>query len=226
VTGRVAPDAAAVASPPRRRPGRPATTTTEDVVAAARSLVLREGYDALTVNRVAAELRVSVFAVHRHIGSKSQLVDEVVAGLLEQRAKTALRARTWRGALVEYATEMLDLLREHPTVLEALQREVGAARPVVVALDQLATLAEHAGVPTRRAALVYDIVWSFVTGTAAALHARAGLDEAARLRDRADGFAEDRPGAAALVRALAESPRVDRFDEELRLLVDALTGTS
>src|SRR3954447_11041869 len=110
-------------STPARR-GRPPKLSQSQVVDAAREIVLAEGYDAVTVRRLAAELGVSSFAVHAHMRSKDELFDDVVMTLVDARHTTIRKARSWQNALYRYAEMVWELLLEHPTVLDVLQRNV------------------------------------------------------------------------------------------------------
>src|SRR4051794_16792561 len=210
-------------STPARR-GRPPKLSQSQVVDAAREIVLAEGYDAVTVRRLAAELDVSSFAVHAHMRSKDELFDDVVMGLIDARHTPVRNARSWHGALFKYAEVMWELLLEHPTVVEVLQRNVISTQAVLVDLERIALLAERAGLSSDELADIYETVWTFVLGYAAAVHARARVDERALRRARADAMVDDLPHAADLARALAESERNDAFPRRLRTLIDALAG--
>jgi AcrR family transcriptional regulator len=207
---------------PARR-GRPPKLSRSDVVDAARELVLAEGYDAVTTRRLAAELGVSSFAVHSHMRSKDELFDEVVKVLVDARHTPVRNARSWKDALQRYAEAMWELLLEHPTVVEVLQRNVISSESVLVDLDRIARLAERDGLSPAELADIYETVWAFVLGYAAAVHARRHLDEPAVRTARADAMADELPHAADLARALAGSERVEAFPRRLQALIEALS---
>ncbi len=191
---------------------------------AARTIVLSEGYEAVTVRRLAAELGVSSFAAHTHMRSKDELFDEVVMDLVSARHTPIRNALTWQAGLLSYMQAMWELLLEHPTVVEVLQRNVISSPAVLVDLERIAALAERVGMPTEELADIYETVWTFVLGYAATVHARMGLDERALRRARADAICDDLPHAADLARALAGFERVEAFPRRLRALVDALSA--
>lgn len=207
-------------SPARR--GRPPKLSKDQVVDAARELVLAEGYDAVTTRRLAAELGVSSFAVHSHMRSKDELLDDVVMQLLDSRHAPVRNARSWQQALLRYAEAMFELLLEHPTVVDVLQRRPAAPESVLTDLERIALLAERGGLSPTQLAEVYETVWTFVLGYAATVHARAQLDEQAIRRARAEEMADTLPHAAAFAHALAASERVESFPRRLRALIDAL----
>lgn len=192
------------------------------VVDAARELVLAEGYEAVTVRRLAAELDVSSFAVHTHMRSKDELLDDVVMALVEARHTPIRNARSWPAALLSYAEMMWELLLEHPTIVEVLQRNVISSRPILVDLNRIALLAERAGLTREQLADIYETVWAFVLGYAGAVHARSQVDERALRQTRADAVADDLPHVAGLARALAGFGRIEEFPRRLRALINAL----
>lgn len=194
------------------------------VVDAAREIVLAEGYEAVTVRRLARELDVSSFAVHAHMGSKDELFDAVVMALVEARHAPIRKARSWQAALFGYAEVMWELLLEHPTVVEVLQRNVISSQSVLVDLERIAALAARAGLSAEELAEIYETVWTFVLGYAATVHARARMDERALREARADAIVDELPHAAGLARALAGFERVDAFPRRLRNLIDALAA--
>lgn len=194
------------------------------MVDAARGIVLAEGYDAVTVRRLAAELGVSSFAVHAHMRSKDDLFDEVVTEIIDARHTPVRNARSWQQALVQYAEVLWEMLLEHPTVVEVLQRSVTAPESVLPDLERIGLLAERAGLAPDELADAYETVWTFVLGYAATVHARVGRDERALREARADVIADDHPHAADLARALARTDRVEAFPRRLRGLVDSLAA--
>lgn len=209
-------------SPARR--GRPPKLSQGQVVDAAREIVLAEGYDAVTIRRLATELGVSSFAVHTHMRSKDELLDEVVMGLLHARHTPVRNARSWQQALLRYAELLWEVLLEHPTVVEVLQRSIIAPEPVLVDMERIALLAERGGLRPAELAEIYETVWTFVLGYAATVHARVRKDERALRQARADALGDDLPHAADLVRALAVVERVEAFPRRLRVLIDALAA--
>jgi AcrR family transcriptional regulator len=210
-------------STPARR-GRPPKLSQGQVVDTAREIVLAEGYDAVTTRRLATELGVSSFAVHSHMRSKDELLDDVVMGLLNARHTPGCDARSWQQALRRYAETMWELLLEHPTVVEVLQRSVISSESVLVDLERIALLAERDGISPAELADIYETVWSFVLGYAGTVHARARVDERALRKARADAMSEGLPHAADLARALAASERIEAFPRRLHALLDALAA--
>jgi AcrR family transcriptional regulator len=204
---------------PRR--GRPAKTSKDDVVRVAREIVLSEGYDALSVRRIASELGVTPFTVQFQAGTKDELLDEVVTELLSERSFAPSAFRSWRKGLIHYGESMFTLLTEHPAICESLQRTAVAPATAMDALERVATLAERDGLGLEQIARYYDIVWAFVIGYASTLNRR---DEASG-RTAIARTESQHPRAAQLLHALSAEDRQDRFSSALAVLVASL-GTA
>jgi AcrR family transcriptional regulator len=193
-------------------------------VDAALALVTDEGYDAVSVRRLAAELGVSTFAVQSHMGSKDELFDDVVRELLAVHPTGVRTCSSWRTAVLRYFTAMWELLLEHATVVEVLERHLASPEPVLRDLDHIALLAEREGLSTSALAEVYETTWAFVLGYAASVHARRAIDETGARATRATAMADSLPHAAALAGALSATERVESFPRRLAALVDAMAA--
>ena len=83
-----------------RRAGRKALLTRESIVAAAMRLIERQGYDALTIRNVAAELGVKSASLYWHFPTKEALVDRLADEVLAD-LKQGQPSRDWRRDLRE-----------------------------------------------------------------------------------------------------------------------------
>src|SRR4030088_2786511 len=80
-----------------RRPGRPPRLSRERVVEAARTIVERDGIDALTMRRVAQDVGSSPMSIYRHVRDRDELLvlllDKLAAELPRPRLPREPRAR-------------------------------------------------------------------------------------------------------------------------------------
>jgi AcrR family transcriptional regulator len=204
------------AAKPRR--GRPAKTSKDDVVRVAREIVLTEGFDALSVRRIATELGVTPFTVQFQSGTKDELLDEVIASLLNERSFSPNAFRSWRKGLVYYGESMFALVTEHPAVCESIQRRVVAPGRAMDALERVVTLAEREGLTIEQIASYYNLVWCFVTGFASTIIRR----EDSSYQPVIARIATKHPRSAAVFQALDDQERDERFRTMLTTLVDSL----
>ena len=85
----------------RGRPGRKPLLTREAIVAAALRLLNRDGYDALTIRALAAELGVKSASLYWHFPTKDALVDQLADELLADLDLTEPPSADWRADLRE-----------------------------------------------------------------------------------------------------------------------------
>ncbi|MCW8907152.1 MAG: TetR family transcriptional regulator, partial [Sedimenticola sp.] len=94
----------------------------------ARKLFSRDGYQAVTVRRLAAEAGVTPAMVNYHFGNKQGLylavIEETVAPVLRQFSRMAARGPLERGSLFELLQSYLELLRRERWLPPLVAREV------------------------------------------------------------------------------------------------------
>lgn len=106
-------------------PGRRRTLTTDRVVAAAAELADREGFDALTLTRVAEDLGVQQPALYRHIEGIDDLVR--LLGLygrqeLVRRLTDSSVGKSGNDAVAALGNAWRQMVRDHPGLYAATDR--------------------------------------------------------------------------------------------------------
>jgi AcrR family transcriptional regulator len=107
-----------VAAParPSGQPGRRTGLDRDDVIAAALDLVHREGPDALTMRRLATELEVRTPTIYWHVGSRDELVAEVVRRQSHLIAEVAVEGATPRDRVYSAARRLWTASIEHRAI--------------------------------------------------------------------------------------------------------------
>jgi TetR/AcrR family transcriptional regulator, tetracycline repressor protein len=209
-----------------RGPGVRAGLTQAAVVTAARRIVDRQGLDALTMRRLAAEVGVTPNTLYSHVAGKSALLELVmddVAGEVEAPDPETVEWRDGLRALfastrrtVAASPELAPLFLSRPT------RGPNAVRLGEVTLRLLA----RGGVdgPAAVRALRALLVFSFGYATFAAARAE-DPDQRARARRAERAFAADDslPRTTALASELARAPGEAGFEEGLEALIAGVT---
>lgn len=95
------------------------------IVDAALVIADREGFEAVSMRRVAAELGVGTMSLYHHIADKDELVYEMADAIGAEMLLPGEVPADWREALREIAVRTRDTFMRHPWLLEA-----GAERPV------------------------------------------------------------------------------------------------
>lgn len=105
------------------RKGRERAEREHRIVAAARVIAEREGWDAVTVRRLADEIEYSQPVLYSHFQNRGAIVAAVaVEGFKELTAalRDAASGSTGRNALKNTAIAYLDFARRHPALYEAM----------------------------------------------------------------------------------------------------------
>jgi AcrR family transcriptional regulator len=205
-----------------RGPGRPARLSREAVVAAAEAIVAREGIDALTMRRVARELRSSPMAIYRHVRDKDELLVLLLDRLADRLPRPALPADP-RARLVRLWRLLYDGLDEHPWVVEVLVKGHLMARSVLWVMEEILAAFVAAGLTHGEAAFAYRTAWQFTVGALTIRHGLARTAASGRPRFQLSVVTGADPAEVPTLAAAAPhwSQRWD-FDEGLSAVLDGL----
>ncbi|HXM56937.1 MAG TPA: TetR/AcrR family transcriptional regulator C-terminal domain-containing protein [Candidatus Dormibacteraeota bacterium] len=164
-----------------RGPGRPARLSWEAVVTAAEAIVARDGIEALTMRRVARELRSSPMAIYRHVRDKDELLVLLLDRLVEQLPRPPLPEDP-RARLVVLWRLLHDGLDRDPWVVEVLVKGHLMARSVLWVMEEILVAFVAAGLSHREAAAAYRTTWQFTVGALTIRHGLARTEASGRPR--------------------------------------------
>jgi AcrR family transcriptional regulator len=211
----------------KRGPGVRAGLTQAAVVAAARRVVERQGLDALTMRRLAADLGVTPNTLYSHVADKAMLLDLLMDDVAAEVEAPDPETIEWREGLralfsstrrtVAAAPELAPLFLSRPS------RGPNARRLGEVTLELLA----RGGVegPAAVRALRTLLVYSFGYATFAAARAEdAGPSARARSAERAFAADESLSRTTALASELARAPGEAGFEEGLEALIAGISA--
>jgi AcrR family transcriptional regulator len=193
------------------RKGRDRAEREHRIVAAARVIAEREGWDAVTIRRLADEIEYSQPVLYSHFENRDAIVAAVAVKGFQELAvalrKAASGSNGRRNALKNVALAYLAFALSHPALYEAM-----FVRPTVLRFAEAGTrpelragfdaLAEVVAPFCADAALVTETFWS-------ALHGLAELERSGRTRPSARG-----ERIALVVRAIVASRNSSRHSEE------------
>jgi AcrR family transcriptional regulator len=100
-----------------RPPGRDRGLSREEIVASAIAVADAEGPDAISMRRIARELRAGAMSLYWHVASKEELID-LMLNSLEAEIAVAEPTGDWRADLREMAHRQRAGLLRHPWVME------------------------------------------------------------------------------------------------------------
>ena len=188
----------------------------EAVLDAALTILDRDGRDALTMRRLAADLDVQAASLYTHVRNKDDLVDAVLDRVLDGVDLPPKRG-DWRRSLIAGFTAYRRALVEHPAVVHLITERARTSPSQIRLVERSIELLEGAGLT------IDDAVATHVTAIAFTL----GFIAQEVGRSAAPSRPLEIDPDSAFPRALAANARrtVDqRFQAGLELILDGAVG--
>ncbi|WP_205717828.1 TetR/AcrR family transcriptional regulator [Actinomadura soli] len=148
------------------RTGRPPTTSRAEILAAARRLIDRDGWEALTIRRLAAETGVGATTLYHHVRDKDDLIVQLVNEHVDQVARPELPAGP-RDRIIVAWTTIHDALAGWPWGAEVLTADGFLARLGDSALWFVETIVAGAvdhGCTRLQAVDLFRSIWYYTVG--------------------------------------------------------------
>lgn len=171
------------------------------IVDTAIELIEREGADAVSMRRLAAELEVGVMSLYNHLPSKAALLDGVAERVLSRIEFRDDPGAPWSDRVRMQAHAFRQLARDYPrSTMVVVSRQLNSAAGLLPVERALATL-RSAGLDGPDAVRMLRIFIAYVVGS---LLREVGVTPAfAPVRDAPEGVAELDPGLFPQVVELA-----------------------
>ena len=168
----------------------------------------RDGLDALSIRRIAAELKSSPMALYHYVPSKRDLLNLILDALNAEFEWPASQIHDWRDALGHFARESRRSLKLHPwaSALRATDPEYGPE--CIRTLEALLTSLAQSGLDMRTATRALGVLFVFVNGFVAA--ETGGVDRAHLSKN---GRSASQPRFSRAILATGRFPQVSRFVE-------------
>jgi AcrR family transcriptional regulator len=197
--------------------------TATHVYAAALEISDREGMPALTMKRLASELRIGTMTLYGYVRSKQELIDGVVelaVGELEIPEQGP-----WEERLAQLFRNLRRLMLDHPTIVHAVPRPLtgpGSLRATDAALG----IVRESGVDGMAAIQAMTALISYTFG-ATVFHLNPEGDERRQYqRDVRGADPDELPNIAALNDEFLASESEAEFEAGLHMLIDGLVRRS
>jgi AcrR family transcriptional regulator len=210
---------------PHGRTGRPPLTSRAQILAAARGLIDRDGWEKLTVRRLAAELGIGATTLYHHIRNKDDLLVLLLNDHIDQLGRPQLPDDPG-DRIVVAATAMHDALAAWPWAAEILSADgfVGLLdESALWMVEAIVAGADDHGCTPEQAVDVFRSIWYYTVGEVLvrAHSARRRADDGRpAYRDSFD--ATQVPHLAAIGSRWAALTARDIYPQGLRTFVDAL----
>ena len=148
------------------------------IVDAALRVADAEGLDAVTMRRVARELRTGAMSLYRHVPGKEGLVSFMIDRALGESAPPGEPSGDWRNDLRMLASAMWDFILRHPWYPQAVAERPPVTPRGLAAFEFALSILDHTGLPmSDRGAIVVSL-----TNTVLAAAQNAAAEARARSR--------------------------------------------
>lgn len=212
-------------APTTGRTGRPPVTSRADILTAARQLIDREGWQKLTIRRLAAEAGIAPTTLYHHVRDKDDLLVQLLNHYADRIPRPALPGNP-RERITVAAISMHDALAAWPWVVEVLTADDLLGESALWMVEAIVGGAVDCGCTPEQAVVFYRSVWYYTIGEimVRAAAARRRTDDRPIVRDAV--FASLDPDAlphlAALGARWPELTSGETYPLGLRGLMDGL----
>jgi AcrR family transcriptional regulator len=220
------------ATSPARQPSRKAPITVDRITDAALEVVATEGYDALTMRRVAAVLGTGPASLYAHVVNKADLDELLIGRLCAQLVLPEPDPATWREQILDVCAQIRDQYLTYPGISRAALAMAPTDLDTVRVNEGMLAILLAGGVEPRTAAWTIDALMLYVGAYALEISLVTqrqshqdddwvvGRDELVRRFTAlpADQF----PHTTRYAAELTAGEGHDRFDFTLALMIDGL----
>jgi AcrR family transcriptional regulator len=208
--------------------------TRERIVDAAMEVLLEQGYEAVSMRKVAQVLNTGPASLYAHVANKRELdqllVDRAAAGIEIQEADP----ERWQEQLKAAMRSMVTVMRAYPGVARAAIGQVPLGERALKSTESMLAILKAGGLPDQAAAWAVDMIGLFVTATAfeESVQGASGWTEqdvtrfVSELRQFFEGLPPDKfPVTVALAGALTTGALGDeRFEFGMQVIVAGLAS--
>jgi AcrR family transcriptional regulator len=204
--------------------GRPPRTSRAEIMVAARRLIDRDGWEKLTMRRLATETGTAPTTLYHHFRDKDDLLAQLLDDYAEQLPRPVMPADP-RDRIITAATVIRDTLAAWPWIVEVLIHDDRVGRTALWMVETMLAGAVECGCSLEQAVALYRSIWYYTAGEilirAKSARRRTESDRPTQRDDRIRAVAGDElPHLAALAERWASLASRDTYVLGLRSLVD------
>jgi AcrR family transcriptional regulator len=145
------------------RTGRPPVTSRAQILAAARLMIERDGWRALTIRRLATEVGVSATTLYHHVRDREDVLIQLLNDYADQIPHPELPDDQGE-RIVAAATAIHNALKELPWVVEILSADDLIGDSSLWLVETIVAAAIQAGCDDEQAVHLYRSIWYYTAG--------------------------------------------------------------
>lgn len=217
---------------PRRGPsaGRKQPITVDAIVEAAFTVVEGEGFDALTMRRVAGVLETGPASLYAHVVNKSDLDELLIGRICAEISLPKPNPRSWRRQTISVCTQLRDEYLRYPGISLAAMSTVATNADTLRVSEGLLSLVLAGGATPQRAVWAVDMLLLYVNAFCLELSLRDKNIERSDSVDpdtmarRFAALPDTFPTTRRLASEMTSGTPEQRFDFSVNLVLDGLAG--
>ncbi len=153
---------AALENPRHAGRGRKDPITLDRIVEAALAIVAEEGFEALTMRRVAGQLRTGPASLYAHVHNKSELDDLLIGRLCAQVRLPEPDPARWRDQIRDVCAQLRDRFLSYPGISRAALAAAPRSIDTLAINEGMLAILVTGGVPAQSAAWAIDAAYLYV----------------------------------------------------------------
>lgn len=217
----------------RRGPsaGRKKPITVDAIVTAAFAIVESEGYEALTMRRVATALETGPASLYAHVVNKEDLDDLLIGRLCAEIVLPQPDSRTWRKQTVDVCTQIRDQYLRYPGISRAALAVFPTNTETLRVSEGMLGVMLAGDVDPQKASWTIDALLLYVSAfclEASLLERHADQEGFVVSRDdmlqRFAALPEEFPHTKRYAAEMTSGTALDRFDFTVDLIMTGLGG--
>jgi AcrR family transcriptional regulator len=219
----------------RRGPsaGRKKPITVDAIIETAFGIVEHEGYDALTMRRVASALETGPASLYAHVVNKEDLDDLLIGRLCGEIDLPKPNPRTWRAQIMSVCTQIRDQYLRYPGISLAALAVVPTNLETLRVNEGMLGIVLAGGVDPQTAAWAVDALFVYVNAfclETSLIDRHVDQEGWAVSRDellrRFAALPDTFPHTKRYAAELTSGTSLDRFEFTLNLIMDGLVNRS
>ncbi len=212
---------------PAPKKPRKAPITVDRITDAALEVVATEGYDALTMRRVAAILGTGPASLYVHVVNKADIDELIIGRICSQLDLPEPDPATWREQILDVCAQARDHFLKYPGVSRAALAMVSTNLDILRVNEGLFALLLAGDIDPQKAAWGIDGIWLYVCAyaleTSLVMQRQEEVLNREEIVDRFRALPADRfPQTRRYATELTSGTGHERFDFALTLIIDNL----
>ena len=201
--------------------------TVDAIIETALGIVEREGYDALTMRRVASALETGPASLYAHVVNKEDLDDLLIGRLCAEIELPKPNPRTWREQIISVCTQICDQYLRYPGISLAALAVVPTNLETLRVSEGMLGIVLAGGVDPQAAAWAIDALFLYVNAFCLVTslidrHVEGWAVSRDELLRRFAALPESFPYTKRYAAELTSGTALNRFEFTLNLIMDGL----